>query len=47
MTSRGSAVERLTLEGSKLLVPKSVEDMFTDVWFEEEGRGGWRKLSLS
>ena len=30
MTSRGSAVERLTLEELKVLVPKSVEDMVTD-----------------
>ena len=31
MTSRGSAVERSTLEGLKVVVPKSVEDMFMDV----------------
>lgn len=36
MTSRGSAVERSTLEALKFAVPKSLEDIFVVVMVEEE-----------
>ena len=35
MTSRGSAVERSTLEALKFAVPKSLEDIFVVVMVEE------------
>ena len=46
-TSRGSAVARSTLEELKLASPKSLEDIFRNIYFLLfliSGCGGWEKL---